>query len=155
MFANDGAPGAVGSVVEASYALELSAIAAAPEMFPVGLVEDPCPVRELVQVEIAAVVQFEEDRSVRGKRDVPGLRANAGKHLACRSHHVGQRLPAWDGRADDGRACVGVRRIDHQVRAGAMHHPCDASGCQIDSPKPIGKRRVVTTAFCCSAPVVT
>jgi len=69
--ANDGAPGAVGAATEARYGLELPAVAAALEMLPVGLVEDPCPVRELVQVEVAAVVQFEEDRPVSGQRDVP------------------------------------------------------------------------------------
>ena len=69
--ANDGASGAVGSAAEASYGLELPAVAAAPEMFPIGLVEDPCPVRELVQVEVAAVVQFEEDRPISRQRDVP------------------------------------------------------------------------------------
>ena len=67
--ANDGAPGAVSSSAEAGYGLEL--VAAAPEMLPVGLVEDSCPVRELVQVEVAAVVQLEEDRPVSRQRNVP------------------------------------------------------------------------------------
>jgi hypothetical protein len=62
--ANDGASGAVGSAAEASYGLELPAVAPAPETLPVRLVQDPCPVRELVQVEIGPVVQFEEDRPV-------------------------------------------------------------------------------------------
>jgi hypothetical protein len=76
--ANDGEYGAAGSTAAASYGLEFPAVAAAPEMFPISFVEDPCPVRQLVQVEIAAVVQFEEDRPVSRQRDVPGLRANAG-----------------------------------------------------------------------------
>ena len=69
--ANDGAPAAVGAAAESSYGLELPAVAAVLEMLPVGLVEDTCPMRELVQVEVAAVVQFEEDRPVSRQRDVP------------------------------------------------------------------------------------
>ena len=69
--ANDGASGAAGSAAEARYGLKLPAVAAALEMLPVGLVQHPCPVRELVQVKVAAVVQFEEDRPVSRQRDVP------------------------------------------------------------------------------------
>jgi hypothetical protein len=68
--ANDGVSGVAGSRAEASYGLELPVVAAAPEMLPVSLVQDACPMGELVQVEVA-VAQFKEDRPVSRQRYVP------------------------------------------------------------------------------------
>ncbi len=55
----------MGSAEVARCGLELPAVAAALEMLPAALFEDPCPVRELVQVQVAAFVQLIRFRPAR------------------------------------------------------------------------------------------
>jgi len=56
------------------------AVAAAGEMFGVAVVENAGAVGELGKVEVAAVIDFEEHRSLRCKGDVPGLGADARQY---------------------------------------------------------------------------
>jgi hypothetical protein len=51
----------------------------------VNVVQHPCPVGELTQVQVAAVVQLEKDRPIRRQSDVSGLRGDALKDCRTRS----------------------------------------------------------------------
>ena len=78
--------------------------AALPEMLGVAVVEDPLAVRKLGEVEVAAEIHFEGRGSLVAEGDVPGLRADAGKHRCCAHHELDQAGPVGDWRDDDGPA---------------------------------------------------
>ena len=52
-------------------------------MFGVAFVENTGAVRELCEVEVAAVIDLEEHRPLGGERDIPGLGADARQDLCC------------------------------------------------------------------------
>jgi hypothetical protein len=100
----------VGSAAEASCGLQLPAIAAAAKVFPVGRSEDPCATGELVQVEVAAVVQFEEGGPVSRPHHIGQVREwkNAGLTVSNRQRLLrSEVLPGFQcSVAVDGRAVV-------------------------------------------------
>jgi hypothetical protein len=46
-------------------------------MFDVAFIENTDAVRELYEVEVTAVIHFEDHRPLGGERDIPGLGADA------------------------------------------------------------------------------
>jgi hypothetical protein len=62
-------------------------------MVGVGVVESALAMGEVTEVQVAAVVHFEEDRPLVGKCHVPGLGADAGKDGGCLADQIDKPLP--------------------------------------------------------------
>ena len=118
-------------------------IAAPSQVLSVGVVQHACTMGELMEVEVASIVQLQEHWSVDGQCYVSGLRADAREHFGGGFDHTGQLFPKGDVCPNDRLKRVRVRAIDFQVGAAAMDDPSDPAACEIDSAQAIAAPPVV------------
>jgi hypothetical protein len=93
-----------------------AAVAAAGKMFDVAFIENTCAVRELGEVEVAAVIDLEDHWPLGGERDIPRLGADARQDL-CRLAR--KRIPLGYQGADDWPLCVGMGLVEAHLHAGS------------------------------------
>jgi len=102
--------------------------AALAEVRAVVAIEYPLPFGELREVEIAAEVDLEENGSLVGRGNVPGLCSDAGKHSGSLAGQPAQRGPMREAEPDHREPGIGVGFIACHLGSGAADDADDPPG---------------------------